>query len=87
MIKNCFLTRFILKILIVSYLTLTIYSSDVRATESPPDDDAEFMSEMNEFLRHPDEPDIYSTKKLTLLDFWLMQEQISACKAGKIILH
>jgi len=68
MIKNCFLTGFLLKILIVSCLTLTFFSSEVRATGSSPDDDAEFMSEMNEFLRHPDEPDIYPDDHLSVSD-------------------
>jgi len=68
MIKNCFLADFLLKILIVSCLTLMFYSSEVRATGSSPDDDAEFMSEMNEFLRHPDEPDIYPDDHLSVSD-------------------
>ena len=68
MIKNWFLTGFVLKILIVSCLTLTFYSSEVCATGSPPDDNAEFMSEMSEFLRHPDEPDIYPDDHLNISD-------------------
>lgn len=66
MIKNCFVTVFLLKVLIVSFLTLTVYSSGALATGSPSGDDAEFMSEMNEVLRHPDEPDIYPDDHLSV---------------------
>lgn len=59
MIKKLILTGFLLMILTISFFALAAYNSEAHATGSTPSDDAEFMSVMNEFLRHPDEPDIY----------------------------
>lgn len=53
------LADFLLKILVVSFFVLSIPGAEIYATETPPDDNAEFMAEMAEFLRPPDEPDIY----------------------------
>ncbi|MBI9090667.1 MAG: hypothetical protein JEZ12_15730 [Desulfobacterium sp.] len=66
MADNCFRTGILSKSLIVLFLTLTVYNSAVHATGSPFGDDAEFMSEVIECLRHPDESDIYPDDPLSV---------------------